>query len=624
MFLEHLHQPADLQKLNTAQLTELCQEIRNTIISTVAENGGHLAASLGTVELIVALHKTFQSPEDTIFFDVGHQAYAHKLLTGRQELFSALRQYQGCAGFPTPAESIHDPAAAGHAGTAISLALGNAAASSQAGQSRKAIAVVGDGALTCGISWEALDMAKAYGQNLLVILNDNQMSIQPNVGAMARCLNRLISGKMYNRFRRGVIRVVEKSPCPGRLRNLIRRLEDSLKGLLLPPGALFQELGLRYLGPIDGHDLSVLLEVLARARNLSGPLILHVLTEKGRGCDFASTNPTRYHGVSGYSLPDGVIAPPEGGSFTAAFSQAMVELGRKHPELEAVSAAMIPGTGLLAFQQNFPQRCHDVGIAEAHAVSFSAGLASAGRRPVCAIYATFLQRALDCLYTDVLLSQLPVIFACDRAGVVEDGPTHHGIYDLAFLRALPGLVIMQPASTAELVAMLNWAYDLKQPVLLRYPKGTPWQPDPDCPPEPLQLGQAALLPVPGGAAPRLLLWGLGAELRTASAVAAILLQQHQLPVQIVNPRFMAPFPAELARKFAYLPQFSIEDHCLSGGLYSALTEALGNQPHQPVQGYGWPADAIIPHGKPQKLREVFGLTAEAIAADIAARMQAYS
>ena len=613
MYLERINSPGDLAGLSVTELEALADEIRRQIIVTVGANGGHLASNLGAVELTIALHRVFNIPDEPLFFDVGHQAYTHKLLTGRREIFSTLRQFGGCSGFPTPAESRFDPAAAGHAGTAISLALGAAVARERRNQPGKAIAVVGDGSLTCGISLEALNAAQAAGKHLLVILNDNQMSISPNVGGIARGLNRLISGELYNRFKRAAINFVSSLPSHRKIRRLLHRLEDMVKGALLPPGVMFQELGVRYLGPVNGHSLPDLLRMLERIRDLEGPMILHVLTEKGRGCDFASRDPERYHGVSGFDPESGCLRSGGGDNFSRAFGRAVCRMAELHPKLETVSAAMIRGTGLEEFSRRFPLRCHDVGIAEEHAAAFAAGLAAGGRRPVCAIYATFMQRALDSVYHETVLNNFPVIFALDRAGIVEDGPTHHGIYDLGFLRGLPGLVIMAPADERELEQMLFFAYDLARPVVIRYPRGAGARDAryAGAAVSPLRLGRAQLLTEGPGA----VIWAMGPEVDTALAVADELLRRGEAAPTVVNLRFVAPFDVELARSFA--PgrlHVTIENHRCVGGLYSTLAE---NLPGARIIPCGWP-DEIIAHGDAAALREKYALTATAIAARIGA------
>lgn len=608
--LKKVKSVTELRKLPEEELPELAQQIREEIIDTVSRNGGHLGASLGAVELIIALHYVFDTPADKLVFDVGHQAYAHKILTGRREAFHSLRRFGGCAGFPNPAESEFDTTVCGHAGTAVSAALGMA----RACEDHKVIALVGDGSLNCGISLEGLNNANSCGKNLIVILNDNKMSISHNVGSIPHYLNQLIAGCYYNRCKMAVKRMLRKVPRHEMLYRMIRRCEDVLKGFFLP-GSFFEQLGFRYIGPLDGHDLPHLVKTLTKVRSLEGPIFLHVITEKGHGCEFARSNPAKYHGVPGFDRESGEIPKSQGDSFSAAFGRAMVKLGQDHEDVVAITAAMGRGTGLQPFAAAYPRRYFDVGIAEEHAVTFAAGLAVGGLRPVCAIYATFMQRALDCIYHDVVLAGLPVIFAIDRSGVVEDGPTHHGIYDLGFLRSLPGLVIMAPRSEEELEVMLAEAYRLAAPVAIRYPRGGSREQS-AISPTPLMTGHAEILRSGNGP----VLWAMGPECSTALKVAEIL-EAHQIDCTVVNARYLAPFDASLARKLAADQRLcaSIEDHRTTGGLASALDEALADTAHGAIVHFGWP-DQVIPHGGVAKLRENFGLTAPAIAEALLKRL----
>jgi len=610
MYLEQIDSPADLRKLPPEALDALAKEIRELIIDTVSRNGGHLGANLGTVELTLALHYVFDVPADSIVFDVGHQAYTHKILTGRREFFRTLRQHGGCSGFPHPEESPFDASVAGHAGSAISTALGISTALAAAGSRHKAIAIVGDGSLNCGISLEGLNNAGAGtdGNNLVIILNDNKMSISHNVGSLARSLNRIIAGNFYNRFKTAAKRLLFSLPRHKTLHRMIRRFEETMKYLILP-GGVFEELGIRYIGPIDGHSTKDLLYHLRHLAGLkTGPVLLHVVTEKGRGYEHALQNPARFHGVPGFCRETGKINGSGKPTFSSVFGEAAVELADRHPEVHTITAAMKDGTGLAPFAEKYWGRFHDVGIAEEHAVTYAAGLAAGGLRPICAVYATFMQRALDCVYHDVVLPQLPVIFVLDRAGAVEDGPTHHGIYDLGFLRALPGLTVMAPRSEAELRKMLEFAYELKRPAAIRYPRGGSAVPL-DTEVSALETGRAEVVRKGSG----VVLWAMGPEVDTALEVAETLGGD----CCVVNARFLSPFDAELARKLAEgRTTVSIEDHVLSGGLASALDEALANAPHGPLLHFGWPAGRTIPHGKTAELREEFGLSAAAIARSV--------
>lgn len=604
MYLEDISSPADLKALPESALDALADEIRERIIRVVGENGGHLASNLGAVELTIALHRVFDSPREPIFFDVGHQCYTHKLLTGRTDKFDTLRCNGGLSGFPSPEESPHDPAFAGHSGSALSLALGAAAARELSGDDGKVVAVLGDASLNNGITLEALNSTAHGGKNLIIVLNDNRMSISGGVGALRRSLNRMIAGRRYNSFRLGVKRALRDHEHGDRL---ARGVKDFFRKLFFSPGMWFSELGIRYFGPVDGHSIRELTRMLARLRELEGPLLLHVVTEKGHGCEFAVESPTLYHGVHGYSLPDGKL-PAGGMTFSRAFGTALCRLAEQHPEVVAVSAAMIPGTGLAEFQERFPDRCYDVGIAEEHAAVFSAGLAGAGKRPVCAVYSTFMQRALDCICHDAVLGDLPVIFCLDRAGVTADGPTHHGIYDPGFLRALPNLTIMAPATAGELAAMLEFAYKLKSPCVLRYPAGAPVAEE-LLPAEVLSRGRAQL--VASGDADAPVLWSLGAALSTALEAAELWKKRFDRTCTVVSARFLKPFDAELARSFASRPQLAIEDTACCGGLYSALAEALAMTSGARVLACNWP-DRVIRHGSVAGNVADCGLSAAAI------------
>ncbi len=615
MLLDHIENAADLRRLSVPELESLAGEIRELIIDTVSRNGGHLGASLGTVELILALHRIFDVPDDELVFDVGHQAYTHKILTGRRELFRSLRQFGGCSGFPLPSESPADASVAGHAGSAISTALGIAAAAERSGSAHKAVAIVGDGSLNCGISLEGLNNARACGNHLVVILNDNKMSISENVGGLSHYLNRLISGNFYNRTKTAAKRILQSLPRHETLHRLIRRSEDVVKNLILP-GVIFEELGFRYMGPINGHDLPTLLRLLERAKEAERPVFLHVLTEKGRGYEPARRNPVAFHGVAGFDRATGALKKSSGPTFSKAFGAAAEQLAAANADVVAITAAMAPGTGLAGFSQHYPERFYDVGIAEEHAVAFAAGLARGGLRPICAIYATFMQRALDCIYHDVAIARLPVIFALDRAGVVEDGPTHHGIYDLGFLRAVPHLTIMAPRSERELAMMMEEAYRLASPVVIRYPRGGSGAAAEEEPP-PLIHGRAELFQEGDGP----VIWAMGPECFVAREAAALLEARRGVRCAIVNARYLKPFDAELARELATPGRLvvSLEDHVCAGGLAAALDEALAGTA-TPRLALGWPSDETVPHGAVRELRRACRLTPEAIADVISAKL----
>lgn len=609
----------ELQGYTSQQLHDLCQQLREDIISTVAVRGGHLASSLGAVELCVALHRIFElDGQDRVFFDVGHQAYAHKLLSGRAKEFSALRSADGCSGFPSPAESPADPVIAGHAGVALSQALGAAEAKCLRREPGRVIAVVGDGALGCGISWEALNNAQTGGKRLILILNDNQMSISPNLGALRKSLNNIIAGRFYNRIR-NVLTPAQKTG--GHFRNFLRRWEHGLKWLFMSNGVLFQEFGFRYFGPIDGNNLDELCKILPRLPQ-DRPVMLHVVTKKGLGFPPAEQNPEAFHGVSGFDRVSGQLSSGSKSlSYSEAFSQSLTRLAEKHSEVVAISAAMLCGTGLKEFARRFPDRCFDTGIAESHSLAFASGLAASGLRPVVVMYSTFLQRALDNVYHDICLNNLPVIFGIDRTGAVPDGPTHHGIYALPFLRHLPNLTVMSPADEAEMDAMLEFAWQLHRPVLLRYPRAA-------CidtltanqvPLEPLQNGKSAVIRNPQEA--NLTIWATGAELSRAWEIAEQLEKNNSsLHVRLVNARFLLPFDEDAARTYAGHPQVAIDDYT-TGGLAECLAFALKEcENHAPLWCYTWPENQVLPHGSKPEIRRITHLTVEEITADILARL----
>ncbi|MCQ2378996.1 MAG: 1-deoxy-D-xylulose-5-phosphate synthase [Victivallaceae bacterium] len=553
----------ELKKLSVEELRVLCGKMRTAIIGAVAANGGHLASSLGAVELIAALHYVFDIPDEPLIFDVGHQALAHKLLTGRAEKFDDLRRLDGISGFPSPLESACDTGISGHAGVAVSQAIGLAQGRIAQGKRGKVIAFLGDGALNCGITYEGLNSAQGVA-NLVIVLNDNNMAIAPNVGAVARYLNRILSNRRYNDFKDKLRLFLQTHD---RLYHAANRIDDILKSALLPPSTIFQELGIRYIGPIDGHPLDELIPLFTRVREMAGPVLIHAVTVKGKGCSFAEKDPELYHGISGCDPVTGAFKTPGAAGFSQIFGETLARLGETHPELHAITASMVDGTGLAPFQRKFPHRCHDVGIAEEHAVAYAAGLAQAHLRPVVALYSTFAQRALDNIYHDIALAKLPVIFAFDRAGVVADGPTHHGIYDLGFLRQLPNLEILAPATEKELEKMLEYLLTVRRPAVIRYPRGTSGC---DREPAPVECGKAEILR--RGA--DVTLWALGTMTQTALDCAEIL-HGANIEATVVNARFIAPFDAELARELAGIPAVALEDQQISGGLGAARDETLG-------------------------------------------------
>lgn len=601
--------PDELKKLRSADIRELPQiaaGLRHKIIDSVSRNGGHLASNCGCVELIIALHRVFNTPDEKLFFDVGHQAYAHKLLTGREEGFKKLRKADGVSGFTTPMESIFDPAVSGHAGCALSAALGHCAADPDSPD--KVVAIVGDGAMGCGVTLEALNSAVSLpgSQRLILILNDNRMSISGNVGALSRVLNRVIAAPSYNRFKKFIKKIL--TPLPW-LKKLFSSLDNAGKNMVMPPAPLFETLGFRYFGAVDGHDMAQLITTLDNVRKISGPLIVHVITEKGHGCDFAAADPTRYHGISGCD-PDTGEMKNSGNGFSAAFADTMETISKENPDITAVCPAMLEGTGLSNYAEKFPDRCFDLGIAEEHALTFASGLAAAGKRPVCAFYDTFLQRALDAVYHDIALANLPVIIAVDRSGAVADGPTHHGIYTCGFLRSLPNTTILTLAAENEMLPAIRFAVLLASPVIIRYPKGNGISGHELIP---FEKGKAVIRRHGDKNSP--VIWALGAEVATALETAD-LLEKYDLDCTVIDARFLKPFDRDTALFLAEKMHITIEDHCECGGLYSALTEVLAEVSHGPVHHFAWSSEKVIPHGNIRTLKEESGLNAGIIAEKI--------
>ena len=581
------------------------------MIETVSRNGGHLAASLGAVELAIALHYVFTSPADKLIWDVGHQSYAHKLLTGRGEAFSTLRQPGGLGGFPRREESEHDAFGTGHGSTSIAAALGLAKGRDLAGSSEQVIAIIGDGAMTGGLALEALNAAGHLKSQLLVVLNDNAMSIGQSVGALAGYLSRLRTDPHYLRAKDDFEQAMRRLPLGESLLGAVERVKDGLKQLLVP-GMLFEELGFTYLGPVDGHDLEALITRLRQAHKLRRPALLHVLTQKGKGYPPAEEDACRWHRCDAFDIETGEpVSASSRHTFTRAFGDTLVELAEADSRLVAITAAMRDGTGLSAFAERFPDRFFDVGMAEQTAVAFAAGLAARGLRPVVAIYSTFLQRAYDQILHDVALQNLRVVFALDRAGLVgEDGPTHHGAFDLSYLRHIPGLAIMAPADLEELAAMLKFALQHPGPVALRYPRGE--GAGSLCgSPDPIALGQARVL-MPGE---DLTLFAVGSMVGPALA-AAERLREQGVKAGVVNARFVKPLDerllCELAQETGRV--VTIEENSLPGGFGSAVLEALSaaNLARIPVLRLGLP-DEFVGQGPREWLLESAGLGAEQIA-----------
>jgi 1-deoxy-D-xylulose-5-phosphate synthase len=614
MLLNSINSPQDLKKIPITQLPALAEEIRARIIEVVSGTGGHLASSLGAVELIVALHYCLDVPKDKIIFDVGHQAYAHKILTGRNKNFSSLRQYQGISGFPSKDESLCDPFTTGHSSTAVSLALGLACSRDYLAPEDyfKVVAVLGDGSLSGGLCFEGLNNAGHLEKDILVILNTNELSIAPNVGALSTYLNKIISLPIYNRFRESLETLVKsRIPKGSRLIKIANKFEEGLKGLFIP-GILFEELGFRYFGPLDGHNLNFLIHTLRNILNVKGPRLLHITTKKGKGYLPAENNPVIFHSVGPFDINTGLsLTKVKKPTYTEVFSKKLVELAASNKKIIAITAAMCEGTGLEKFRYLYPQRFFDVGIAEEHAVCFAGGLTKAGLKPVVAIYSSFLQRAYDQIIEEVALQNAPVVFAIDRAGIVgEDGPTHQGVFDIAFLRNIPNLVVMAPKNGAELENMLELAITLNRPVAMRYPKAV----DPGS----LMLDPGRISSIKIGEAEVLKTGTDFAIIALGSMVmpsfeARELLEKEDLVGTLINARFVKPLDIKLFRAISSKVKFifTAEEGISEGGFGSAVREIID----MPVISIGLPSE-FIPHGKREILLEKYGLTAAGIAAKI--------
>ncbi len=607
--LEHLNLPADLHGLESAQLALLADEVRALIIRTVGATGGHLAANLGVVDLTLALLKVFEPSRDRILWDVSHQAYAYKILTDRRDRFATLRQHGGISGFLRRSESPYDAFGAGHAGTALSAALGMAAARDLTGGREHIVAVVGDGALGCGLSFEALNNVADTARRLIVVLNDNEMSISANVGSISRHLGDLLANPRYNRWKSSVETALARRLRPNWLRQVYYRLEEAIKGLFLG-SALFEEFGLRYIGPIDGHDIAKLVSVLKIARDADRPILLHVGTVKGRGYAPAEAAPEAWHGTAPFDVATGQPrCPLTHLTHSAAFGQAIEGLAAADTRIVAITAAMPSGTGLSSFARRFPDRFFDVGIAEEHAMVFAAGLAAGGLRPIVPLYSTFAQRVVDYVMHDICLQNLPVILCLDRAGLVgDDGPTHHGLYDIHLFRGMPNLVVMQPADEQELLDMLTAAVAWERPVMLRYPRGGTGQFTQLEAARPLPLGRAQILKE----GHQLIFWALGdmipAAIETARLISA---RRPDLNPCVVNARFVQPLDTELLASQAAgtLLFATFENGAVTGGFGSALREALDAMDTirpPPLIRFGWP-HAFIPHGHREQLMQEAGL-----------------
>jgi len=608
--LRDLKGPEQLKGLSAQELAELGEEIRQVILETVARTGGHLAPNLGVVELTLALHTVFDSPRDKILWDVSHQSYVHKLLTGRYERFSTLRQTGGLAGFTDPSESVHDHFHWGHASTAISAAIGMAKARDLKGEDYEVVAVVGDGALTGGLAYEALDHAGHDKTRIIVVLNDNSMSIAPNVGAISNYLAKIRTGPSYQRIKHEVAEALKQIPFFGpQALEFVDRLKEGVKHLLVN-NMFFEDLGLTYIGPVDGHNIPALQNALRQARSYPGPTVVHVVTTKGKGVPYAEELPDKFHGGGPFDIKTGKSSPGST-TFSEIFGRTLVKLARMDSRIVGITAAMPSGVGMTQFAREFPERYIDVGIAEEHAVSLAAGLAKAGMRPIFAVYSTFLQRAYDQVIHDVALQNLPVILSLDRAGLVEDGATHQGVFDVTYLRAIPRMVVMAPKDENELQHMLYTALCHDGPSAIRYPRGKTVGVPMDETLQTIPIGKGELLREGTDVA----LVGLGTMTQVCLA-AADLLRQEGISAAVVNPRFVKPLDEELlltvGRQIGAV--VTVEEAVRTGGFGSAVLELFSDH-SVPARVFrlGVP-DQFVPHGNPQHYREQFGLTPEGVAA----------
>ena len=617
--LETINSPADVKALSLEQLKQLAEEIRQLLISVISKTGGHLAPNLGVVELTLALHRVFTTPKDKIVFDVGHQSYIHKIITGRREQFSTLRQYGGLSGFPKRSESEHDAFGTGHSSTSISAALGMAVARDLQGEDYNVIAVIGDGSMTGGMAFEALNNAGTLHKKMIVVLNDNEMSISKNVGAMSEYLYQLRTGETYNKIKHDIEGWLKNMEFGTDVLKAIRRLKGSVKYLMVPT-SIFEELGFTYLGPIDGHDLQGLTEVLQAAKKIDGPVLVHVLTKKGKGYKPAEESPNKFHGTGPFDIATGKkIANPNAPiTYTEVFGRTLTELANTDKDIIGITAAMPDGTGMSTFAKAHPERCFDVGIAEQHAVTSAAGAAAVGLKPVAAIYSTFLQRAYDSVLHDICMQKLHVTLCLDRAGLVgDDGYTHHGVFDYAYLRSMPEMTIMAPKDENELRHMLKTAVDFDGPVSVRYPRGSGVGVSITEPMHSLPIGKAEVL----REGKDVCLWAIGSMVQSALQ-AADKLAERGISAGVVNMRFAKPLDEELLLEHAaqYGKIVTLEEGVLQGGVGSAVLETLNAakmlQKCQ-VLTLGIP-DEFVLHGDKKLLFKDLGLDVETIADKIAA------
>lgn len=611
-YLEQIQSPRDIREFSTTQLKELAEEIRQTILETVAVNGGHLASSLGAVELAVGLHKVFETPKDKVLWDVGHQGYPHKLLTGRHARFSTLRKNEGLSGFLRRSESEYDVFGAGHAGTSISAALGMAIARDVKKDNFKVVAVIGDGSMTCGLPFEGLNNAGHLGTDLLVVLNDNEMSISENVGALSKYFNWLVQSRFYNRSKQEAYQLVKRAPLGDRVIKIIHKIEESTKALIVP-SVFFEDLGFRYIGPVDGHNLDELIPTLQKVRDFKGPILLHAITRKGKGYKLAEGDPIFWHSPTNFKVDTGEYKKSSAVTFTHVYGDTLVELAQQDERVVVITAAMATGTGLVKFSETIPDRYFDVGIAEAHAVTSAAGMAAEGLRPFVTIYSTFLQRGYDSIVHDVALQNLPVIFAMDRAGLVGfDGPTHHGLLDVAYMRIVPNMVVMAPKDEAELRDMMLTAKNhTSGPIAMRYPRASVVGNDLSAPPKEIPIGKAEVVRSCKGPAV-IISYG---HIFSNVVKAADALAREGILIGIVNARFVKPLDMDMIRSVAgdYPLIFSVEEAAIAGGFGSAVNEALiamGVDARCEILGV---PDMWIEHGDQASQQALAGISPEKIA-----------
>ena len=611
--LDRINQANDIKKVNKKDYAKLAKEIRGFLVRSISKTGGHLASNLGAVELTMALHLAMDFPKDKLIFDVGHQAYTHKILTGRRKEFSTLRTYEGLSGFPKRKESECDAFDTGHSSTSISAAVGLATARDLAGEDYKVAAVIGDGALSGGMAYEALNHIGGSHSKMLIVLNDNNMSISENIGGMAAYLGKVRTNTKYVEFKDDLEQTLRKTKFGTKLVYGLKRSKDSIKHFIVP-GMFFEDMGITYVGPIDGHNIELMTRAFKTAFQANKPVLVHVVTEKGKGYEFAKADPSSFHGVDPFDVKTGkVLKPSSGKNYTSVFSDAICELAEENPKITAITAAMPQGTGLDAFAKRYPNRFFDVGIAEEHAVTFAAGLAAGGLSPVVAVYSTFLQRAYDQIVHDVCVGGLPVVFAVDRAGIVgNDGETHQGILDISYLSHIPGMTVMAPRDATELKEMLRFAVELKQPVALRYPRGQAC----DMAEEvrtPLSLGKAEVLYKENEIA----LLAVGSMVETAVKVRE-LLQAGSYRATVVNMRFISPLDTYLLDEMAanHRVVVTLEENVLSGGFGEKVAAYYAERGwHVRLKNIALP-NHYIEHGDAAVLREKYGLAAEKIAEDV--------